>query len=178
MAALGACLVLPVALASCSFRGEDIVLLEYAPSDGLSEELGEIAIRNLLVVSEGSGEPGVMIGALVSRAPTDVALLVQAEGGFEQLVVVEAGQTAELGTGELGPGLADLTAELGTGEEPELPEVLEDVHVPMILDSVEPVAGATLTVTVTSDTAGSVILHPPITSPVREYASIIPPAEF
>lgn len=169
--------MLPVAVSGCSFRGDDTVLLEYSPSDGVGEDLGEIGIRNLLVVSEGGGEPGVMIGALVSRADTDVALLVQAEGGFEQLVVVEAGQTAELGTVELGTELDDLTAELGTGEEPELPEVLEDVQVPMILDSVEPVAGATLTVTVTSDTSGSVTLHPPITSPVREYASITPPAE-
>ena len=153
--------LLAAVVAGCSANVPAIVLDEYSPGDGVGTELGEVAIRNLVVVSEGDGEPGVLVGALVSRAETDVNLLVQTDGGFERLVALEAGQTVQLGTGD--------------GEE-EFPGVVDSVAVPAVLEAVEPIAGDTLAVTVISETSGSVTLQAPITTPVREYATITPPA--
>ena len=148
-------------LAGCAANVPAIVLDAYSPGDGVGAELGEVAVRNLVVVSEGDGEPGVLIGALVNRAEADVNMLVQAEGGFERLVLLEADQTVQLGTGEGGE---------------EFPAVVDSVSVPAVLESVDPIAGDTLPVTVISETSGSVTLQVPITSPVREYATITPSA--
>lgn len=152
-------------VAGCSANVPAIVLDAYSPGDGVGAELGEVAVRNLVVVSEGDGAPGVLIGALVSRADTDVNMLVQAEGGLEQLVLLEAGQAVELGTGE------DEAVTPGTGTSPGARAV------PAVLESVDPIAGDTIAVTVVSEVAGSVVLQVPITSPVREYATITPPAD-
>ena len=156
-------------VAGCSANAPAIVLDAYDPGDGVGAELGEVAVRNLVVVSVGDGAPGVLVGALVSRADSAVNVLVQAEGGLERLVQLEEHQTVELGTGE--------DEALTDGAEDGAAGVGGDYAIATILENVDPIAGATLPVTVVSETAGSVTLAVPITSPVREYATITPPAE-
>ena len=46
----------------------------YAPSDGLQAELGDLLVRNMLVVSEGDGAPGLLVGALVNRGDDDATV--------------------------------------------------------------------------------------------------------
>lgn len=152
-------------MTGCSANAPAIVLDAYSPGDGVGAELGEVAVRNLVVVSEGDGAPGVLIGALVNRADLDVNMLVQAEGGLEQLVLLEAGQVVELGTG----GEAVVPQAAGTNPGAEA--------VATVFESVDPIAGDTVPVTVVSEVAGSVTLQVPITSPVREYATITPQAD-
>ena len=51
-----ALLALPAAgllLTGCSFRAPNTAIQPYAPADGLQAELGDLLVRNMLVVSEG-----------------------------------------------------------------------------------------------------------------------------
>ncbi|WP_336922484.1 hypothetical protein [Aquipuribacter sp. SD81] len=142
----GALAVSATLLGGCSFWSRDVVLEPYAPADGLQAELGDVLVRNVLVVSEGSGEPGVVSGALVSRSEEDTVVLVEA-GGSDAVVEVGAGETVFLGTED--------------GEQVEI-------------ETVEEAAGAATPVTFTSETVGAVTIVVPVQLPEGAYAEITP----
>jgi hypothetical protein len=134
-------------LGGCSLWARDLTLEVYAPSDGLqSDDLGDVLVRNVLVVSEGSGEPGVVSGALVSRADQDTDVLVEV-GGASEVVAVGAGETVFLG----GPD----------GEQ-------------VVVDAVEEAAGGAVEVRFTSAEAGAVTMVVPVQLPEGPYEDITP----
>ena len=73
----------------------------YDPSDGVSADVGDLDLRNILVVSE-DGEDGNLVMTVVNTGEEDAELGVQVgEGGGETLIVeVEAGATVSLGGDE------------------------------------------------------------------------------
>ena len=50
----------------CSAVNDQATTMEYSPSDGIVQDLGDLQLRNILVVSEGDGEPGRLIGTVVN----------------------------------------------------------------------------------------------------------------
>ena len=74
---------------------------QYDPSDGVSADVGDLDLRNILVVSE-DGEDGNLVMTVVNTGEEDAELGVQVgEGGGETLIVeVEAGATVSLGGDE------------------------------------------------------------------------------
>jgi hypothetical protein len=103
--------------------------LEYAPSDGARVEISdELLGHNLLVVSEGDGAQGAVVGALSNRSGEDVTFVLEAEGAFPVDVPVAAGQTVYLGTDDgfealldtvsVAPG-GDLESSLTAGDTTE-----------------------------------------------------------
>ena len=75
---------------------------QYDASDGVSANVGDLDLRNILVVSD-DGETGNLILTVVNNGPDDVRLGVQfGEGGGQtQQIEVEAGATVALGTDEV-----------------------------------------------------------------------------
>ena len=73
----------------------------YDPSDGVSADVGDLDLRNILVVSE-DGEDGNLVMTVVNTGDEDAELGVQVgEGGGQTLIVeVEAGATVSLGGDE------------------------------------------------------------------------------
>jgi len=73
----------------------------YDASDGVSVNVGDLDVRNILVVSD-DGEDGNLVLTVVNTGEDDVELGVQVgEGGSEPLVIeVEAGATVSLGGDE------------------------------------------------------------------------------
>ena len=73
----------------------------YDPSDGVSADVGDLDLRNILVVSE-DGEDGNLVLTVVNTGDEDAELGVQVgEGGGEPLIIeVEAGATVSLGGDE------------------------------------------------------------------------------
>jgi hypothetical protein len=136
-------------LGGCSLWSPDVVLEPYAPADGLQAELGDVLARNIFVVSEGDGAPGVLGGALVSRADVPSNILVEV-GGTSQVLEVAAGETVLLGGPE--------------GEQ-------------VVIDSVEEPLGATTQVRLTGETSGAVTLAVPVLEPAGAYAELTPPAD-
>jgi hypothetical protein len=99
-----------VLLAACS---PTTTTLPYSPSDGARVDLTD-SVRglNLLVVSEGNGAPGTLMGALANGSSQDVAFELSATGSGPVSLLVPAGETVYLSA----PGQGDLSvdARLGT----------------------------------------------------------------
>jgi hypothetical protein len=104
-ARLAASAVLAVGLvlgaSGCSMLTYQATTEHYDPSDGVSADVGDLDLRNILVVSE-DGEDGNLVMTVVNTGDEDAELGVQVgEGGGQTLIVeVEAGATVSLGGDE------------------------------------------------------------------------------
>lgn len=71
-AAAGVIALAVLGVSSCSATSEQATTREYSPSDGIVENVGEVELRNILVVSNGDGEEGRLLGTVVNASPEDV----------------------------------------------------------------------------------------------------------
>lgn len=140
-----------VLLAGCSFTSDDVTLQPYAPSDGLQVDLGDVLVRNVLVVSEGAGEPGVLSGTLVNRGDTDVTVVVEV-----------GGTTAEI--------------DVPTSQSVVLSPLGDEDGETVVMDSVEPPSGGVLDVSFSDPEGDSAVLTVPVVLPEGPYAELTPPA--
>ncbi len=149
---VGACLG-TAALAACTYTSPATTTLDYAPSDGIKAEVGEITVLNALVVSSGQGAPGVLVAGLVNSGDEATTVSLGVAGDPEVVVI------------ELAPAESVL---LGTGDG-------DDAIIPVI-DGVDVVSGATVELTITVPQGGGALdVAVPVYPPVREYADILPP---
>ncbi|MFC7879366.1 hypothetical protein [Isoptericola sp. NPDC057391] len=92
-------------LAACS---PTITTKPYAPSDGIRVNLtDQVRGINLMVVSEGEGEPGAVLGALANSSAEDVDFVLAAEGAEPISLTVPAGQTVYLSADQEGDQAVD-----------------------------------------------------------------------
>ncbi len=138
-------------LGGCSFTSRDVTLEPYAPSDGLQAELGDVLVRNVLVVSEGDGAPGVLSGAVVNRGDQEATVLVEVSGLLTEVDVAAGG-----------------TVFLGPYDEPDGELV--------VLDAVDAIAGGIVAVSFVAP-ADSATLEVPVLLPEGAYSDITPPAD-
>ncbi|MFE7406356.1 hypothetical protein [Isoptericola sp. NPDC057559] len=81
-------------LAACS---PTITTKPYAPSDGVRVNLtDQVRGINLMVVTEGEGEPGNVLGALANDSSEDVSFVLTAEGAEPLSLDVPAKSTVYL----------------------------------------------------------------------------------
>ena len=71
-AAAGVIALAVLGVSSCSAVNEQATVREYSPSDGIVENVGEVELRNSLVVSNGDGEAGRLLGTVVNASPDAV----------------------------------------------------------------------------------------------------------
>jgi len=69
---------------------EQATVREYSPSDGIVENVGDVELRNLLMVSNGGGEEGRLLGTVVNASSDDVEFSL-ATGGTTLTWNIEAG---------------------------------------------------------------------------------------
>ena len=62
----------------------------YTPGDGVSVDLSQVQIRNLVVVSERKGGPGTLSGSVVNQGNQSVTVTFAGEGGASADVRVPA----------------------------------------------------------------------------------------
>jgi hypothetical protein len=106
---------LAVSASGCSMLTYQATTEHYDASDGVSANVGDLDLRNVLVVSE-DGVDGNLVMTVVNTGDEDATLGVQfGEGGGEVVEVeVEAGQTLVLGSDEEDPVLLEgIDAEVG-----------------------------------------------------------------
>ena len=89
-AAAGVIALAVLGVSSCSAVNEQATVREYSPSDGIVENVGEVELRNLLVVSNGDGEAGRLLGTVVNASSDDVEFSL-ATGGTTLTWNIEAG---------------------------------------------------------------------------------------
>lgn len=101
LAVAGFALTAALGLSACQMTSPVTTDMIYDPADGVSVNVGDIAVRDLLIVSEGDGAPGIVSGLVVNNSaePTDVTLVVSADGRATPLsptVSVPAGGAVRL----------------------------------------------------------------------------------
>jgi len=156
-AALLAAAAAGLVLSGCSFSSPDTSLQPYAPADGLQTEMGDVLVRNMLVVSEGGGEPGLLVGALVNRGQEDTIVQVEVADTSAE-IVVPAGVSVVLGLERQRPDTEAATI------------VSERVEI----DEVQPIAGDVIDLTVTEPSFGTAELRVLVALPEGQYAEFSP----
>ncbi|GAA1837843.1 hypothetical protein [Agromyces salentinus] len=116
-ARLAASAVLALGLAigatGCSMVTYQATTEHYDASDGVSLTIGDLALRNVLVVSE-DGEDGNLIMTVVNTGEDDRTLEIEPTGADVVELEVPAGETIVLGTEETEPVLLEgIDAEVG-----------------------------------------------------------------
>lgn len=125
-------------LAGCGYTTPIGTVPEYNPSDGINADLGELALRNVIVISD-DGVDGNLLMVAINNGDTDIELKLQYEtDGTEHNVevLVEANSTVEFGSGDDGQllledigvepgGLLDLYVQYGSepGELLQVPVI-------------------------------------------------------
>ena len=136
--------------------------IAYDPSDGVSASVGEVQVRNLLVVGSTADAPGIVSGVLLNSGTAAVTVTLASGTSTPVPVAVPAGGSVQLGaTG------ADPTATTAPGTPGSAVVQLSAVGAP---------AGAVIAVTLTSAGGGTTTVQVPVVPPTNEYASLTPPA--
>ncbi|MFE6965947.1 hypothetical protein ACFVAJ_12575 [Agromyces sp. NPDC057679] len=96
--AASAALALGVALGAsgCSMLTYQATTEHYDASDGVSANVGDLDLRNILVVSD-DGVDGTLVLTIVNNGEDDVDLDVQVDGGDTVTIPVDAGATVAFG---------------------------------------------------------------------------------
>lgn len=102
---------------------------EYAPSDGVRAQLGEqVKAENLMVVTSGEGEPGVLLGGVTNlgEQPAAVALTV---GAQVIDLPIEPGSTVLLGAASEGDDATLSVTDISIAAVPAPPGALTDLEI-------------------------------------------------
>ncbi|WP_062292605.1 hypothetical protein [Demequina phytophila] len=86
-----------LATAGCSAVNPITTQQAYDASDGMSVEVGDVKGLNLLVITEGEGEPAVLIGSLHNYGEEPIEVSVGLGTGEAVAVEVPAGTSVQLG---------------------------------------------------------------------------------
>ncbi|MBD8044694.1 hypothetical protein H9638_12830 [Arthrobacter sp. Sa2BUA2] len=58
----------------CSAVNDQATTLEYSPSDGIVQDLGDLQLRNIVLVSDGDGDPGRLLGTVANTSSEPINL--------------------------------------------------------------------------------------------------------
>ena len=97
--ALLTALIVSGALSGCTFSAVQATEKQYDPSDGIGETVGDIAVRNALLIT-ADGETANLVVNFVNEGVTNVALTVSWDteaGRVERNVYIKAGGTGAYG---------------------------------------------------------------------------------
>ncbi|QEO09365.1 hypothetical protein [Protaetiibacter larvae] len=93
---------LAIGLSGCNFVMEPETNQPYDPSDGVSLDLGDLALRNVLIVTE-DGETGELLGTAVNTTDAAIPFTIQWRSGGEYHEVklrAAAGGSTDFGWGD------------------------------------------------------------------------------
>ena len=96
----------------CGYVSPQATADEYAPSDGIQADLGDVKVRNLMILATDADSEGRVIGSVVNEGSELATLSIDADGATAE-VEVPANDTVMLETSEpvmvdragAGPGL-------------------------------------------------------------------------
>ncbi len=153
-------------LTGCSATNPIETIANYHASDGVGVSLGDVRADNLLILSAGLGDPGVLYGAFTNNGEQDVTLTVAFSA-----VGAEAGvaPTADPATIEIAAGETVLISDATGASELNIPN--ERITV-----TATPAApGELALVALGSDVAGTTTLQVPVLDgTLPDYASLVP----
>lgn len=94
---LGTVALVAASLTACNKMSPQQTDVGYAPADGIEVDLGQVKVRDLLVVSSGEGKAGAVNGLLVNQGtqPAQVSFAL-GESGAPVTATVDPGQALNL----------------------------------------------------------------------------------
>lgn len=108
-------LVLTVLLSGCAVFSPMTTELPYNPGDGIGVSLGDVEVRDLLVVGTAQGEPATVSAYVVNRSAQDVTVSFAAQGGTPATLDVPARSALQASpAGEEGLVIDSLAVALGS----------------------------------------------------------------
>ncbi|MGC5168645.1 hypothetical protein [Luteimicrobium sp. DT211] len=146
-------LAVPVALASaaalsaCAPTQTD---KPYQPSDGIDVVVGDVKGINLLVLSDGKGDPGRLLGSFYNGGSDGATVTVMPDGASSSTVSVDPSSTTKLGSGD-------------------------DAH-DVVFDTTNAAPGAVLPVEITVGDATETVKVPVLDGTLPEYTTLVPTA--
>jgi len=150
-------------VAGCAVFSPPTVLRPYVPSDGLSATVGDVSVRNALVVSGSEGQPGVVSAALVNSG----------EQAAQVTVTVDTGSSPTSSTFTVGPGTS-FTIGSGSGVgDLSGTDVESDTTGWMQVPTVTEVPGTLVPMTFATGGA-TASLDAPVVRPCFAYAELTP----
>lgn len=79
----------------CGYISPQATADEYAPADGIEQTLGDVKVRNLLIVAESENSKGRVLGTVINDGNQDTTLTLDA-GGSTARIPVAAHQSVTL----------------------------------------------------------------------------------
>lgn len=148
---LAATAVILLGTTGCTFGAEIANLEPYDPSDGVSADVGDLGLRNILLIANEEGEANLVM-TVVNDSGEDVSLNVQYDDG-------EARTTSSLSI----PGFPERT---------RIGDVPEDG---VIVSASELIAGGLYPVYFEyGDVPGELVMVPVLDGSLPEYESLVP----
>ena len=80
-----------MAFTGCSAINQQSTTTVYSPSDGVRMDMGSLELRNVLIVSNGAGEPGRVLGSFYNTSTSDITLTIIGTQGSQTEVTVKPG---------------------------------------------------------------------------------------
>lgn len=105
-----------LSVTGCSYINQQTTTMQYSPSDGVRSDIGNIELRNMIVVSNGKDQPGRVIGAIFNTAATDSTVTISGAAGSQTQVQVKAKSSSYLTMDSNASVLSTVTGLPGTLE--------------------------------------------------------------
>lgn len=102
-----------VSLSGCQWTSKIITDKQYDPADGVSVTVGDVQLRNMLIVSGQAGGPGTMVGWAHNNGSQPVTVTFSAGAGQQLSLPLPAGADAALGSGGSSAALRSVAAAPG-----------------------------------------------------------------
>ncbi|MEV7607274.1 hypothetical protein AB0N65_17720 [Paenarthrobacter sp. NPDC089322] len=88
-----------LSVTGCGFVNAQQTNHQYSASDGIKADLGQLQLRNILIVASGENEPGRVIGAVFNNSGSDATLTISGSNGAQTEIPVKANSETYLNTG-------------------------------------------------------------------------------
>ena len=87
-----------MAFTGCSAINEQSTTRVYSASDGVRLDLGQLELRNVMIVSEAADAPGRVAGTFYNQSASDITLTISGAAGSQTEIVVKPGTPTILST--------------------------------------------------------------------------------
>src|SRR6476619_200952 len=78
-----------LSVTGCGYINPQQTSVQYSASDGTRTDLGPLQLRNMMIISDGEGKPGRVIGAVYNTSSNDVKLTINGASGYQNQVPVK-----------------------------------------------------------------------------------------
>ncbi len=151
-----------LALSGCQAFSPLQTQIGYEPADGVAVDLGDIQIRDLLIISKAKGEVGTLSGMVVNNGTKPVTI-----------TFATGAAASAAGSGSTPGASGSSRAEVPGGTQTRLSGV--DGTAAVTLPAIDAAPGDIIRVTVSTARSGASEVSVPVLGPEGYYATITPP---